>query len=260
MRRLTFVCIAAVAACRPTPSVPPDAQPAPVVRSPAAEPAPLARATQLVVVTTPGWDAVEGELRRYSRAAVGASWRAEGAAEPIVVGRGGLGWGIGFAGEGPRKVEGDGRAPAGVFPFGRAFGFAPADSASWLRMPYVPLTSNTECVDDVASSHYNRVLERDAVGRVDWSSAERMRRIPQYRLGVIVDYNAAPPTPGRGSCIFFHIWERRGAPTVGCTAMDAGVLESLMAWLDPRTRPVVVQLPEASYGERREEWGLPALR
>lgn len=220
-------------------------------------PAPLASATQLLVVTTPGWDAPTGELRRYSRRSPAGAWRAEGGAVPIVVGQGGLGWGIGFERAGPRKVEGDGRAPAGAFALGRAFGFAPADSMAWLRMPYMPLTMNTECVDDAASVRYNSVLERDTVARVDWNSAERMRRIPQYEIGFIVDYNAAPRTPGRGSCIFFHIWERPGAPTVGCTAMDAEALASLMAWLDPRARPVVVQLPEAVYRATRAAWGLP---
>ncbi|HET9454226.1 MAG TPA: hypothetical protein VFO66_08090, partial [Gemmatimonadaceae bacterium] len=177
----------------------------------------------------------------------------------IVVGRTGLAWGVGFDRPGPRKVEGDGRAPAGVFPFETAFGFAPADSMRWLHLPYLPLTPNTECVDDTASAHYNTVLERDAVQAVDWTSSERMRRIPQYRLGLLVGYNTSPRVKGRGSCIFFHIWEGPRSPTVGCTALDATALTTIMGWLDPRARPVVVQLPAAVLQEVREEWGLPAL-
>ncbi|HET9454456.1 MAG TPA: DUF808 domain-containing protein, partial [Gemmatimonadaceae bacterium] len=77
----------------------------------------LASATQLVIVTTGGWDSATGELRRFIRSSVDGPWRAEGSAEPVVVGRTGLAWGVGFDRSGPRKVEGDGRAPAGVFPF-----------------------------------------------------------------------------------------------------------------------------------------------
>ena len=50
----------------------------------------LARAEQLVVVTTPDWDSTSGSLRRFSRHKAGEAWRAEGPAVPIVVGRTGL--------------------------------------------------------------------------------------------------------------------------------------------------------------------------
>ena len=228
---------------------------------------PLAGATQLVLVTTPGWDSTTGELRRFVRDDIHSSWRRDGATVPIVVGRTGLAWGIGFdqlgaAGAptaGPRKIEGDGRSPAGIFPLDTAFGFSPPDSMRWVRLQYVRLTTATDCVDDTASVHYNTVVNRDAVPRVDWQSAEHMRRVAQYQLGVIVGYNASPPVKSRGSCIFFHIWSGPRSTTVGCTALDARELERFVAWLDPRARPVVVQVPAAVYPFVRGEWGLPAL-
>ena len=57
---------------------------------------------------------------------------------------------------GPQKAEGDGRSPAGVFPLGRGFGFAPASEASWLKLPYLPVVEGIECVDDSASTVYNQ--------------------------------------------------------------------------------------------------------
>jgi L,D-peptidoglycan transpeptidase YkuD (ErfK/YbiS/YcfS/YnhG family) len=84
-----------------------------------------------------------------------------------------------------------------------------------------------------------------------------MRSIEQYRLGVIVGYNAAPPKRGLGSCIFLHIWAGPGSTTAGCTAMDAGALGEAMTWLDPARRPTLVQLPSAAYARLREAWGLP---
>ena len=84
-------------------------------------PRPPANAGQLILVTTKGWNAVEGALQRYERDATGASWRSTGEKIPIVVGRNGLAWGKGLQGEaappgsdGPVKKEGDGRAPAGA--------------------------------------------------------------------------------------------------------------------------------------------------
>ena len=50
-----------------------------------AQQAPLAQARQLIVVTTRGWNEVPGTLRRFEREDVRASWRAVGAAVPIVV-------------------------------------------------------------------------------------------------------------------------------------------------------------------------------
>src|SRR5919109_291309 len=155
----------------------------------------LAQATQLLVVTTATWDTTGGTLRRYSRDASGA-WRAEGARVPVVVGRTGLAWGVGVApdaaGE-PAKHEGDGKAPAGAFPLGTAFGFAPSAAALGTRLPYLALVETTECVDDTASAHYNAIVDRARVPRVDWTSSERMQSIDLYRLGVVVDYNPTPP-------------------------------------------------------------------
>src|SRR5688572_3714876 len=75
-----------------------------------APPPALARATQVLVVTTAPWDTTGGTLRRCSGDATGA-WRAEGAPVPVVVGRTGLAWGVGVAPDGagePAKREGDG--------------------------------------------------------------------------------------------------------------------------------------------------------
>ena len=218
-----------------------------------------AASRQLVLVVTPAWDSTSGELRRFARTGAGAPWRPVGAPVPIVVGRSGLAWGadsLGSPGD-PHKREGDGRSPAGVFPLDTAFGFAPAPAMSWVRLPYMPLTAGTECVDDTASVHYNSVVDRAQVARVDWSSAERMREIGAYRVGVIVGYNATPRRVGRGSCIFLHIWGGPGSSTAGCTAFPQADVEALLGWLDPARKPVIVQLPAAQYQRLRGRWRLP---
>jgi D-alanyl-D-alanine dipeptidase len=224
---------------------------------------PLRRARQLIVVTTRDWASVQGTLRLFERKSARGVWRQTGgAAVPIVVGRGGLGWGDGLIknlGDAPLKKEGDGRAPAGVFKLGTAFGFAAAREADWLRLPYTPLAPTTECVDDVASRHYNTIVDRGTVGVVDWNSSERMRSVEGYHWGLVVEHNAAPPVAGRGSCIFLHIWAGPEKGTAGCTAMEEANLERLLRWLDMRKRPLLVQLPRAEYARLRPVWQLPPL-
>lgn len=224
---------------------------------------PPAGSRQLVVVTTQGWDSARGTLQRFARRrGARAGWTQVGGAFPVVVGRSGLGRGAGLyatRGEGPAKVEGDGRAPAGVFRLTRAFGFAGAGEAARLRMPYTPLTPGVECVDDPASAHYNRLVDRESVGAVDWNSSERMREVEGYRWGVVVAHNARAK-PGRGSCIFLHVWAGPEKGTAGCTAMEQANLETLLRWLDSRKMPLLVQLTEADYARLRLRWKLPPAR
>jgi L,D-peptidoglycan transpeptidase YkuD (ErfK/YbiS/YcfS/YnhG family) len=233
----------------------------------------LARSTQMIVVTTSDWNAVEGRLRRYERASVQGKWRPVGDPIPIVVGRNGLGWGIGIiatddakvrSAADPVKTEGDGKSPAGVFALGTAFGYA-SEPLRGLRMPYLNLTSSIECIDDPGSKHYNRIVDRSVVAP-DWNSSERMRNAGEsYRWGIIVDHNAIvagdtnPPQPGGGSCVFLHIWHRYDQGTAGCTAMPQRELESLLTWLDPTRKPLLVQLPEPTYERLTDRSVLPKL-
>jgi L,D-peptidoglycan transpeptidase YkuD (ErfK/YbiS/YcfS/YnhG family) len=120
-----------------------------------------------------------------------------------------------------------------------------------------------ECVDDPASLHYNRIVDRASVAP-DWKSSEHMRNAGEaYVWGVVVDHNAtvpggtSQPVPGSGSCVFLHIWEGTGRGTTGCTAMAEANLETLLTWLDPARRPLLVQLPEPVYARLEHAWRLP---
>jgi D-alanyl-D-alanine dipeptidase len=155
-----------------------------------------------------------------------------------MVGRNGLGWGNGYHGttppDEPRKREGDGKAPAGVFRLSSAFGYDAPEAMTWVRLPYRQATSTLLCVDDKASRHYNRILDTKETA-TDWKSAEEMRRRDnQYRLGIVIDHNSDPIVPGDGSCIFLHIWAGPNRGTSGCTALTSENVEALLRWLDPK--------------------------
>jgi L,D-peptidoglycan transpeptidase YkuD (ErfK/YbiS/YcfS/YnhG family) len=227
---------------------------------------PLAVATQIIVVTTSGWDSPEGTLRRYERQHLHGKWKSAGAPIAVTVGKNGLAWGYGVvetdtllrdAGD-PDKKEGDGKAPAGVFRLSKAFGYSAQPQPGW-KMPYLTLTSSVECVDDTSSRFYNKVVDRGTVAP-DWNSSEKMLRSDElYRWGILVDHNTDPAIAARGSCIFMHIWRGPGQPTVGCTAMPQAEIEFLLGWLDASRKPLLVQLPRQQYQRLRKSLRLPAL-
>lgn len=235
----------------------------------------FANSTQMIVVTTSGWNAVDGELQRFERNTPHGIWQPAGKPIPIVVGRNGMGWGIGLlpadapgirtASE-PVKKEGDGKSPAGIFALGTAFGYA-EQPLPGLRLPYLSLTPSTECVDDARSVHYNRIVDHSATTSSDWASSEHMRAAGQsYIWGVVIDHNSIvpdsnnhPPVPMGGSCVFMHIWEGAGHGTAGCTAMPQSELESVLLWLDPARKPLLIQMPAKNYARLSSSWKLPPL-
>jgi D-alanyl-D-alanine dipeptidase len=219
-----------------------------------------AAATQLVVVTTQGFDAWHARLQRYERAPSQA-FHAVGEPMAVVLGRSGLAWGDGLHGSGappghagPLKREGDGRSPAGAFEIGVVHGYA-ARAPSGLVLPYQPSGPRQRCVDDPNAAQYNRVVEPGPEGET-WQSAERMRRDDAvYELALDIEHNRSPVVPGHGSCIFVHAWVSPHTPVTGCTGMDPSELKQLLTWLRPGA--VWVALPTHEYRLLQSCWQLP---
>ena len=213
---------------------------------------------KLIVVITPDWNAFQGALARYERHY--GQWEQIGDAFPVVVGHNGLAWdpllARGYSGvyQGLIKHEGDGRSPAGLFQLKQTFGF---DSALPESIDYLPLTPNTECVDDAASRYYAQIVDRQKVKIADWNSSEKMRSVPGYRWGVVVNYNMARPIRGDGSCIFLHEWSSSASGTAGCTAMSADNIASVVQWLKGKDHATLVQLPKSDYKALHMKWRLP---
>jgi L,D-peptidoglycan transpeptidase YkuD (ErfK/YbiS/YcfS/YnhG family) len=242
----------------------------PMTVAQAKEPRAFSSSTQMIVVTTDSWDSPQGTLRRYERERPGNPWQAVGQPITVMVGKNGLGWGAGVLKppardvhdpiNDPVKKEGDGKAPAGVFRLSKAFGYDAQEQTGW-KMPYLSLTPTIECVDDEKSKFYNTLVDTATVSP-DWGrhENEKMRRSDHlYRWGIFVDHNTNPPVAGGGSCIFMHIWRGPAQPTVGCTAMPQADLESLLGWLDPDRKPLLVQLPLPRYEKMHHRWNLPSL-
>ncbi|MGE0869504.1 MAG: L,D-transpeptidase [Kofleriaceae bacterium] len=261
MIRLAAFAITMVAACgQPEHRPAPIETPAPIAP---AEPRPSARrivmpeTSALVAVVPETWSSTKAKLRMWQR--YRNVWTHTDGPADVVIGKAGAAWGIGLHGQGappgrtgPLKKEGDGASPAGMFSVGRSFGTMKDRPYA---TPYQVVDANWKCVDDPASKSYNLVLDQRTVTK-DWSSAEDMMRSDDL-YDIVLEINHNPERiPGKGSCIFLHVWAGPDVPTIGCTGYDADRLFEDMLAISPDT--VFVLLPRAEYDELAAEWGLPA--
>jgi D-alanyl-D-alanine dipeptidase len=225
--------------------------------------APYSKSLQAVVVTTKDWNSVQGQARLYERKNTKLKWIAVGKSFSVVGGENGMAWGAGLhelpsdTGRVLLKTEGDGKSPAGIFSLTSAFGSD--KKPGFVKLPFTQLEEFTECVDDVNSAHYNKIVDRIKVGNFDWNSSEKMLAIgEQYDLGITVAHNSERQAGG-GSCIFLHIWKDANSGTAGCTAMSRENIEMVLRFLSPQKNPVLIQLPEDSYKLYQTKWKLPKL-
>ncbi|HVZ34329.1 MAG TPA: L,D-transpeptidase family protein [Polyangiaceae bacterium] len=208
----------------------------------------------------PSWASSSGHLERYEREDAG-SWREVGSVVHVNLGRHGLAWGRGLQSldeVGPAKREGYGRSPAGIFPLDKAFGAADSLPTGAAGFPYLHVTANMYCVEDVHSSHYNEIVDASEVKPSGWQRWSPLRRLDGlFRWGVVVRQNDPDVVVGAGSCVFLHIWRGERRPTAGCTSMSAESLEQILRWLDAKSQPVLVQLPAPVYAAVGARWSLP---
>ncbi len=219
-----------------------------------------AQTQQLIVVTSESWASSTGELQRYEHRRGGA-WVPVGEPSDINLGRRGMAWGLGLHetnAEGPQKIEGDGRSPAGIFELGTAFGEAKELPAGSQGYPYLHATGSSYCVEDTRSENYNRLVELSERELVPWRQrSPLMRPDGLFQWGIVVKHNYSPTMRNRGSCAFLHVWRGHGVSTAGCTSMAPDEILSLVRWLDVQKSPRLVQLPREVYESLRGELDLP---
>lgn len=77
-----------------------------------------------------------------------------------------------------------------------------------------------------------------------------------YRWGIEIEQNPGAK-PHAGSCVFLHIWGGDGGGTEGCTAMAKPHIESILEWLQPASKPLLVQMPLPQYQQMEKALHLP---
>lgn len=222
-----------------------------------AQEAPLTGSTQLVLVTVPHQDAHQGELTKYQK--INGQWQQIGPSHDITIGANGIVWTDSpYAPQGAvMKKEGDKRSPAGLFDLKQTFGRSSKEKARYLLMPYETIGPNAQCIEDNSSAYYNQIVFDNTQVNPDWDQDDRMLRDDElYDWGVFVEHNESK-TPGKGSCIFIHIWRGSDKPTAGCTAMSKRHLTQLVYWLDPMKNPKLALMTKGDVDRLRGFIDLP---
>lgn len=194
----------------------------------------LLSASKLLVVIADDFNASTAKMTLYKEGKKLQTMR-------VNLGRNGLGWGLGeytfsHSPSEPRKVEGDGKAPAGIFRLEKRY-------HSKSEIP-----KDLLCVDDSTSSHYNTILPIKAVGML--KSFEYMHRDDTLYDQLIVVAHNAKRLKKRGSCIFIHNEKAPFSSTAGCTSMNTKALKKVLKWLK-EDNAYLIQLPRAYCAEAK---------
>jgi L,D-peptidoglycan transpeptidase YkuD (ErfK/YbiS/YcfS/YnhG family) len=136
---------------------------------------------------------------------------------------------VGRNGLSARHREGDGTTPTGTFGIGPVvYGIDPDPGVS---RRYHRLVCGDWWDEDPRSRTYNtfRHVTCGTAPPFGGESEALWRISPAYRLFAVVQYNAAPAVPGRGSAIFLHV--DTGRATNGCVSLPGTELRSLLVKL-----------------------------
>ncbi len=141
---------------------------------------------------------------------------------------------LGRSGLASTKREGDGATPTGTFRFGATlYGIARNPG---VRLRYHRLVCGDWWDEDARSATYNtfRHVACGAQPACGGDSEPLRRTPPQYRYFAVIEYNAHPVVPGRGSAIFLHV---AVGSTAGCVSLPEARLVRLLRWLRPAAHP-----------------------
>lgn len=145
---------------------------------------------------------------------------------PCSIGRGGIG---------PKRGEGDGITPVGVWQLRGAMWRPDRISVPGLPGPLHAIGPRDVWSDDPRDPGYNSRRR----GRDYPFSHEALRRAdPLYDLIGVTDQNW-PAEPGRGSAIFLHVWRSPRRTTEGCVAFRAADLAWILSRWTSQSRIVI---------------------
>jgi L,D-peptidoglycan transpeptidase YkuD (ErfK/YbiS/YcfS/YnhG family) len=138
---------------------------------------------------------------------------------------------VGYYGLSAHHREGDGTTPTGTFVLGpTVYGLDPNPG---VQLGYHRLRCGDWWDEDSHSPSYN-TFQHVACGTTPpfgGGSEALWRATVAYREFAVVQYNAAPAVPGRGSAIFLH--DDTGQPTNGCVSLPRLDLIRLLQRLRP---------------------------
>ena len=182
-------------------------------------------AKQVIVVTAPRNKTSHARLRAYQR--VGSGWQAVVNAKARI-GKNGLV----LAG---KRRQGSLTTPAGMFSMSQAFGI---NANPGTAMPFTRIDADHYWVGDNSSPFYNEMRRASQGGFKRKASEHMISYRPDYKYGVVIDFNRPNPVRGRGFAIFLHV--NGAGATAGCVSVGAKQMKALLRWLDPAQAPAIV--------------------
>ncbi len=214
--------------------------------------------TQVAVSIADTWDSMTGEMWLLDKR--GTQWKKTHGPWRVIYGKSGLAWGIGLhpVQKGLQKVERDKRAPAGVFKIGTVYSNQSQPLKGAEKWPFYHVTAADAWIDDPTLPEYNHIVRVDLKNPPAWFEKQRMKIEDRtYTWRLLIEHNYPKAQPGMGSAIFFHFQRGENVPSAGCTVMPDAQMETLLRWLKPEGKPVLVQLTKAEYRRLWKNWGLP---
>jgi L,D-peptidoglycan transpeptidase YkuD (ErfK/YbiS/YcfS/YnhG family) len=138
---------------------------------------------------------------------------------------------VGVNGLSAHHREGDGTTPLGTYAIGSVvYGL---DASTGIRLRYHRLACGDWWDEDPRSPTYN-TFQHVACGEsppFGGRSEALWRATVAYRELAVIEYNAQPAIPGRGSAIFLH--DDTGHATNGCVTLPRADLLRTLHWLRP---------------------------
>lgn len=132
---------------------------------------------------------------------------------------------IGRGGVGEKKREGDGITPSGIWPLRRVLYRPDRGNIPKTVLSVMPIAKDDGWCDAPADTNYNLPVKLPYR-----ASAEALwRGDALYDIVVVLGFNDAPVTAGKGSAIFLHVAAENFASTEGCVAMKKEALLALLA-------------------------------
>jgi L,D-peptidoglycan transpeptidase YkuD (ErfK/YbiS/YcfS/YnhG family) len=183
-------------------------------------------AQQLVTVEAATARSTTAVVRLWERD--GSCWRSFQGPWPARVGRTGLS---------SHHLEGDGTTPLGTFGIGPVVYGIAADPGT--KLAYHRIACGDWWDEDPASRAYNLFvhIRCGATPPFNADSEALWKPARAYVHFAVIEYNAGPIVPGRGSAIFIHA--DTGTPTNGCVSLPRADLVALLRWLRPDAAPAV---------------------
>lgn len=212
-------------------SVAPASQPS---TTPSKEPATIPNiktdpgdAQQVIVVLATSYGTISATFKNYEK--VSGIWQLINSGGAVV----------GKAGFRDNRHEGDMSTPTGKY--GISFMFGNADNPG-VKFTYKKVQVGDYWVSNKIIEEYNVWMHYDGTDAdARFYDYEALWEQPLYKYAAVIDFNYGPDRVlGKGSGIFLHIAPYSGGGTAGCVGVSEGNLISILKWLDPAKKPVII--------------------